>query len=121
MRCDGTTSSPSTSQRRLPVTKAGWEHGSFAVCVWRSVRVRGDTKTGKSRRTLALPQLAVAALAALWRLAEDERRAPAGKWIDTGLVFTTAHGTVMDPGNLGGCSGASARRPGSARTGLPGN
>ena len=82
------------------MTEAGWEHDSFAVCVWRSVRARGDTKTERSRRTLALPRLAAAALAALWQLTEDEQRAAAGKRIDTGLVFTTALGTVMDAGNL---------------------
>ena len=32
------------------------------VAVWRSVRAHGDTKTAKSRRTLALPELAVDAL-----------------------------------------------------------
>ncbi len=82
------------------MTEAGWEHDSFAVCVWRSVRARGDTKTERSRRALALPRLAAAALAALWQLTEDEQRAAAGKRIDTGLVFTTALGTVMDAGNL---------------------
>jgi len=30
------------------------------VAVWRSVRVHGETKTERSRRTLALPRLAVA-------------------------------------------------------------
>jgi integrase len=33
-----------------------------SIAVWRSVRLHGDTKTEKSRRTLALPQSAVAAL-----------------------------------------------------------
>ena len=53
-----------------------WHHVDFddpgsqpprpaSVAVWRSVRARGDTKTRKSRRTLGLPQLAVAALRAL--------------------------------------------------------
>ena len=32
------------------------------VAVWRSVRAHGDTKTEKSRRTLALPERAVEAL-----------------------------------------------------------
>ena len=32
------------------------------IAVWRSVRMHGDTKTEKSRRTLALPQNAVTAL-----------------------------------------------------------
>src|SRR5690242_7431705 len=33
-----------------------------SIAVWRSVRLHGDTKTEKSRRTLALPQSAAAAL-----------------------------------------------------------
>jgi integrase len=36
-----------------------------SVAVWRSVRVKGDTKTSKSRRTLGLPQLALTALRVL--------------------------------------------------------
>jgi hypothetical protein len=34
------------------------------VAVWRSVRAHGDTKTERSRRTLALPAVAVQALSA---------------------------------------------------------
>jgi integrase len=33
-----------------------------SIAVWRSVRLHGDTKTEKSRRTLALPQNAVTTL-----------------------------------------------------------
>ena len=50
-----------------------WEHVDFgdpvanppvlaSAAVWRSVRSHGDTKTEKSRRTLALPEMAVNAL-----------------------------------------------------------
>src|SRR4249919_1892941 len=50
-----------------------WEHVDFgdpvanppvpaSAAVWRSVRAHGDTKTEKSRRTLALPEMAVTAL-----------------------------------------------------------
>ena len=99
LRWDHVVTFDQDSGRWLPVTEAGWEHDSFAVCVWRSVRARGGTKTERSRRTLALPRLAAAALAALWQLTEDEQRAAAGKRIDTGLVFTTALGTVTDSGN----------------------
>ena len=35
------------------------------VAVWRSVRVHGETKTERSRRTLGLPQMAVEALCGL--------------------------------------------------------
>jgi integrase len=42
------------SGRLRPITEIGWGHGRFAIYVWRSVRASGDTKTRKSRRTLAL-------------------------------------------------------------------
>ena len=48
----------------------GWDHVHLdadaglppRVDVWRSVRAHGDVKTSKSRRSLALPTMAVAAL-----------------------------------------------------------
>ncbi|MEU4226013.1 hypothetical protein AB0F17_17090 [Nonomuraea sp. NPDC026600] len=39
----------------LPVGHVGWEHKDFAICVWRSVLQKGDTKTIKSRRLLKAP------------------------------------------------------------------
>jgi integrase len=62
-----------------------------SVAVWRSVRARGDTKTRKSRRTLGLPQLAVAALQAL----REETEAEPGE-----LVFGTAAGRALDAANV---------------------
>ena len=52
-----------------------------SVAVWRSVRQGGDTKTAKSRRTLALPQTAVQALREhRTRQAEDRLEpAPCGR------------------------------------------
>jgi len=70
------------------------------VAVWRSVRAHGETKTERSRRTLALPQMAVAALRQ-WRDSQaQERRAAAGDWHDTGLVFTTRSGAALDAANV---------------------
>jgi integrase len=67
------------------------------VAVWRSVRNSGDTKTRKSRRTLALPQRSIRALREL-RSRQDTERAVAGpRWHDTGLVFTTRYGTPLSP------------------------
>jgi integrase len=68
--------------------------------VWRSVREGGDTKTKKSRRTLAMPLRCVAAL----RLHSDhqsEIKDKAGaSWQDLGLVFTTSVGTALDAANV---------------------
>jgi integrase len=70
------------------------------VAVWRSVRAHGETKTERSRRTLALPAAAVQALQA-WANCQDTERLDAGEeWQDTGLVFTTCHGAALDAGNV---------------------
>ena len=79
-----------------------WEHVDFgdpdgnpprpaSVAVWRSVRASTDTKTRTSRRTLALPHLAVTALQAL-----HAQSAP-----DPGdLVFCTSTGQPLDAANV---------------------
>ena len=69
------------------------------VEVWRSVRSGGDTKTRKSRRTLALPSRAVDALRRQ-RVEQAELRLEAGeRWQDHGLVFPSRAGTAMDRNN----------------------
>jgi integrase len=69
------------------------------VEVWRSVRSGGDTKTRKSRRTLALPALAVARLKE-HRVHQAAQRLKAASWSDDGLVFATEVGTQMDAANV---------------------
>ncbi|GAA2018267.1 site-specific integrase [Terrabacter terrae] len=69
------------------------------VEVWRSVRSGGDTKTRKSRRTLALPTRAVDALRRQ-RVEQAELRLQVGeRWTDNGLVFPSKAGTPMDRNN----------------------
>jgi integrase len=70
------------------------------VAVWRSVRVHGETKTERSRRTLALPRLAVAALRGLAEAQAKERAAAGQAWQDSGLVFTSHLGAALDAGNV---------------------
>jgi integrase len=70
------------------------------VAVWRSVRVHGETKTERSRRTLGLPQLAVDALQDLSEIQAREQAEAGAHWQDTGLVFTTRHGTALDAANV---------------------
>jgi integrase len=70
------------------------------VAVWRSVRVHGETKTERSRRTLGLPQMAVEALSALLESQAHERAQARERWQDTGLVFTTHLGAALDAGNV---------------------
>ena len=70
------------------------------IAVWRSVRAHGETKTERSRRTLALPAAAALALRTWSRLQAGERLAAGDGWQDTGLVFTTHRGAALDAGNV---------------------
>lgn len=71
-----------------------------SIQVWRSVRTGGDTKTKKSRRTLALPMRGVTALRQ-HREWQDRAHDQAGNnWKDTGLVFTSRVGTELDAHNV---------------------
>ncbi|MFG2071691.1 site-specific integrase [Nonomuraea maritima] len=83
-------------QAWLPVTEVGWDHRQFAMYVWRSVRKKGDTKTVKSRRTLALPTRVVNALRLLMETQQQEQDTPVG----AGLVFCTKNGTPLSAGNV---------------------
>lgn len=68
--------------------------------VWRSVRKGGDTKTIRSRRTLALPTLVVDKLRE-HRAKAEARLANAGQeWDPEALVFATSEGTEMDAANV---------------------
>jgi len=80
-----------------------WEHIDFgdpvasplvpaSGAVWRSVRSHGDTKTEKSRRTLALPEMAVNALSAHRERHTGERATAGLPWSDRDLVFSTRTG-----------------------------
>ena len=70
------------------------------MAVWRSVRAYGETKTERSRRTLALPRMAVEALRALKDAQNGERLGAGQRWQGTGLVFTTHLGAALDAGNV---------------------
>ena len=70
------------------------------VAAWRSVRVHGETKTERSRRTLGLPATPVQALRAWSGSQAAERLAAGDGWQDTGLVFTNHLGAALDAGNV---------------------
>jgi integrase len=70
------------------------------LMVWRSVRATGDTKTPKSRRSLAISGRCVQALRT-HRAAQERQRAFAGKgWKETDLVFASVVGTPLDAANV---------------------
>jgi integrase len=71
-----------------------------SVAIWRSVRAHGDTKTQKSRRTLALPQMAVTALRDHRETQLADRVAAGDLWQERGLVFATKIGTALDAANV---------------------
>jgi integrase len=70
------------------------------VEVWRSARVDGDTKTKRSRRTLALPGRCIDALRRQRAQQLADRLAAGERWQETELVFTTSIGTKMAAGNV---------------------
>ena len=70
------------------------------MAVWRSVRSSGDTKTRKSRRTIALPARCIQPLRDLRSRQDRERSAAGQRWHDRGLVFTTRYGTALSPENV---------------------
>jgi integrase len=49
---------------------------------------------------MPLPDLCVAALKIRWQQQDDDRARAGDEWVDTGLVFTTRHGTPIEPRNL---------------------
>ncbi|MFF3840774.1 tyrosine-type recombinase/integrase [Streptomyces sp. NPDC001930] len=60
--------------------------------VWRSVRRQGETKTRKSRRTLAMPQQLVAVLRSLRQAQQVQRGLLGLAWSDEDFVFGTDSG-----------------------------
>ena len=88
-----------------------WEHISLgnpdaappvpaSAAVWRSIRAHGDTKTEKSRRTLALPHIAVDALRLHKGRQDQDRRTAGERWDDQDLVFATRTGAALDSANV---------------------
>lgn len=61
-----------------------------------------EPKTGRSRRTLAMPPTVVAALRAHRKRQALERLAAGDRWVDAGFVFTTTKGTPLDARNVTG-------------------
>jgi integrase len=62
--------------------------------------LRGETKTKKSRRTLALPQRCVDALRVHKERQEQIRRAAGSRWQDNDLVFPSRVGTPADASHI---------------------
>jgi integrase len=88
-----------------PVTAVGFEparagEDRYAIYVWSSERQGGDTKTDKSRRTLALPRRCVDALRAHQEQQERDRVRAGEVWQEHGLVFASRIGTPLSANNV---------------------
>jgi integrase len=57
-------------------------------------------KTDRCRRTIALPQVAISALLAHRGRQEQERAAYGTDWRESGMVFTSSTGTMLDQRNM---------------------
>ncbi|MER6114770.1 site-specific integrase [Streptomyces sp. NPDC001743] len=85
-----------------------WDHVYLApengipphVAVWRSVRRHGETKTRKSRRTIALPKQVVEVLEEHLRWQKQERTSRGVQWSPADCVFTTRSGEPLDAANV---------------------
>ena len=89
-----------------------WEHvdldGDLAadppvpphVAVWRSVRAHGETKTERSKRTLAMPEFVADALREHRARQAAERLQAGPRWQEHGLVFASTTGTARSAGNV---------------------
>ena len=94
MRLDGNRSPALASSP----SRAG--EGRFAIFVWRSEREGSDTKTKKSRRTLALPRRCVEALRQQQEQQAQDRLAAGELWQEHGLVFASRVGTPLSANNV---------------------
>jgi len=62
--------------------------------------IRSPVKTDASEAPLPLPDLCVTALKFRKEQQDVDREHPRKAWVDTGLVFTTRHGTPIEPRNF---------------------
>ena len=71
-----------------------------SIMVWRSVRAGEDTKTKRSRRTLALPQRCVDVLREHRTRQDALKRQASSRWQDNDLVFPSRVGTPWDASHV---------------------
>jgi integrase len=94
-----------TGVRTEEMRAVRWEHvdlhsDTASISVWRSVRKSNDTKTKLSRRTLGISALVADVLHRHKAIQDADRAKAGGKWVETGLVFTTTLGTGLDAANV---------------------
>jgi integrase len=90
---------PDAAQQRARLAKELQEVRKALAAVKTSVQV-SEPKSSRSRRTIALPTVAVTALRAHRVLQLEARLAAGGRWRDQGFVFASGIGTPLDPRNV---------------------
>jgi integrase len=70
------------------------------MAVWRSVRAHGETKTERSKRTLAMPEFVADALREHRARQAAERLQAGPRWQEHDLVFASTIGTPRSAGNV---------------------
>jgi integrase len=80
------------------------------VAVWRSVRAHGETKTERSKRTLALPEFVADALREHRARQAAERLRAGPRWKEHDLVFASTVALPAAPGTCAATSRPSATR-----------
>jgi integrase len=93
-----------TGARTEELRPLTWAHVDLdgdppSIRVWRSVRAGGETKTKKSRRTLALPQRCVDVLRD-HQEQQQIRKVAGDRWQDNDLVFPSRVGTQADASHV---------------------
>ena len=100
-RGDGGLSWDDKRQRWIAAVTVGYDGRRKRVFRRASGRTKTkDTKTKKSRRTLALPGRCIEALRKQRAQQVADRLAAGERWRESCLVFTTALGTAMDAANV---------------------
>jgi hypothetical protein len=95
-----------------------WDHVDVdrgVVHVWRSASRSGDTKTPESKRSLGLPNRAIAPLTVHKARQAKERHAADGAWQDNDLVFCHENGAPYTSDQLNWRFGKMTRRAGLGR------
>src|SRR5262245_12214242 len=90
---------PDIEANRADLRKQLQEVRKALKTVKTSVQV-SESKSARSRRTIALPNVAVVALRAHRVRQLETRLAAGGKWQDKGFVFAAGIGTPLDPRNV---------------------
>jgi integrase len=86
-------------QQRARLAKELQEVSKALAAVKTSVQV-SEPKSSRSRRTIALPTVAVTALRAHRVRQLEARLVAGGRWQDLGFVFASGIGTPLDPRNV---------------------